>query len=255
MITAPNLENSPILKHGFFTRKRGVSTGIYASMNCGYGSNDKDAHVTKNRSRVLSELNLPNFSLVTCNQVHSTEVIFVDENTILESSKRADGMVTNLTNVALGILTADCAPILFADTKFKIIGAAHAGWRGALNGIVENTIIKMVELGSKRDDIIVAVGPCIGPKSYEVGSEFVQCFIEMNSKHSRFFKSTSNKEKYKFDLRLYIHEKLKDLGIQNIHIVKHDTMTNRPLFFSYRRSIISGEHDYGRQISVIALEK
>ena len=255
MITAPNLENIPILKHGFFTRKRGVSSGIYASLNCSYGSNDKDAHVTKNRSRILSDLGLVNFSLITCNQVHSTEVIFADQSTISEPIKRADGMVTNLTNIALGILTADCAPVLFADTKSQIIGAAHAGWRGALYGIVENTIKKMLELGSKRDDIVAAVGPCIGPKSYEVGAEFVQCFINSNPKNSRFFVLTRNKEKYKFDLRLYIHEKLKDLGIQNIHIGKHDTLINGSLFFSYRRSILSGEHDYGRQISVIALTK
>lgn len=253
MIVAPNLENIPMLKHGFFTRKRGTSVGIYASLNCGYGSNDKNVYVTRNRLRVMSDLDLSNYSLITCNQVHSTEVVFVDQSSISESIRSADGMVTNNTNIALGILTADCAPVLFADTKARIIGAAHAGWKGAQNGVIENTIKKMSELGSKRKNITVAVGPCIGPKSYEVGEEFMQSFLDINPKNSRFFMSTRNKEKYKFNLRLYIQDKLKNLGIQNIHVGEYDTMINESLFFSYRRSVLSGEYDYGRQISVIAL--
>jgi len=252
MLQVETLDRAHI-KHAFFTRHGGVSQGIYGSLNCGYGSRDRKNLVAKNRAYAMHRIDLPSSALYTCHQVHSNNVIVVDENTANKEPARVDGLITTLPNVALGILTADCSPVLFADHIARVIGAAHAGWRGALNGILENTIKKMVQSGADISNITAAIGPTIGPDSYEVGPEFPNFFIEQSQANSKFFKPSFRKKHFLFNLPAYIYNKLINFGIQNISSLDQDTYSNEEVFFSYRRSCHKNEPDYGRQLSTIAL--
>jgi YfiH family protein len=246
----PPFLTSPLLtvKHGFFTRQGGSSAGIYDSLNCGLGSNDNRDCVAANRKAVADIMGVPVTHLISANQVHSTDAIIVD--TPVERP-RGDAMVTNKPGIALGILTADCAPLLFADATAGVIGAAHAGWKGALGGVVGNTVAAMERLGSRRENIAAVIGPCIGPQSYEVGPEFRARFMEGIAAYEAFFTSGADDHFY-FDLPGFIMADLKQLGVKAEDLAE-DTFAGRDRFFSYRRSTHMGAPDYGRQISTIVL--
>lgn len=245
-------ENLKDVAHGFFTRKGGVSTGIYASLNCGRGSADDKTHVAENRQRVASALNTTPSQLCTLYQIHSADVITIEQP--WESPlPRADAMVTKTSGIALGVLTADCAPVLFADTHTGVIGAAHAGWRGAFSGVVEATIKSMCALGAKHEHIAVAIGPCIGFASYEVDTLFRDKFLEHNPAYTEYFRNSKNPQHFFFDLKGFITGKLVQAGIININLLENDTYVEEDSFFSFRRATHRREPDYGRQISAIML--
>ena len=253
MIKIKEFSSIPRITHGFFTRQGGVSTGVYNSLNCGYGSNDQFERVEANRRRIIEKLGIQGGSLITCNQIHSAKVVNVVKPWSHERSPKADGLVTNLPGLMLGILTADCAPVLFTDDLAGIIGAAHAGWKGALNGILESTVDEMVKLGSSRSNIQAAIGPCIGLKSYEVGPEFKELFIGEKRANEQFFRNSTKIGYYKFDLKSYIRCRLLNTSISNVYETKYDTYSEKELFFSYRRSVLEGENDYGRSLSAISI--
>jgi YfiH family protein len=254
MIQAESLQDCRSVRHAFFTRQGGVSEGIYASLNCGYGSNDERAKVTENRRRALALIELPETALATTYQVHSADVVEMTEPWPLDARPKVDAMVTTRPGVALGIGTADCAPVLFADPEAGVVGAAHAGWRGAVNGVVEATVRRMTELGADPRRIHAAVGPCIGQRSYEVGPEFPRPFLQQNPENRRFFISSRREGHFMFDLPGYVVSRLQRLGLAAVDCTKHDTCADANLFFSYRRTTLAGERDYGRGLSVIALD-
>ncbi len=253
MITLQPLSGRDDLCHGFFTRSNGVSTGLYASMNCGFGSNDDKDNVRRNRALAMAQLGVPSDALVTCYQVHGTGVMRVGETWAPEDSPIADGMVTNRPGIALGVLTADCAPVLMADLQAGVIGACHAGWRGALNGIAQATVEAMEELGADRRRLTVGIGPCIGASSYEVGPEFPEPFTAQDGDNAAFFRSVGGSGRSSFDLAGYLGHRLALAGVLGVYRCEHDTLTEDDRFFSYRRSCLRGERDYGRCLSAIAL--
>lgn len=239
--------------HGFFTRQGGFSKGIYAGLNCGLSSRDSRSTVLKNRELIAKEIsNGKVFRINTVDQVHGTNVIRFPLARTIQKPPGADGAVTNQPNQILAILTADCAPILFFDPKASVIGACHAGWRGALGGVAENTILEMVALGASRSQIISVIGPCIGHKSYQVGQEFRERFISINSSNRRFFDNTEQGS-YLFDLQGFVKNQLHRSDVQVISSMVGDTFTETEKFFSFRRSLIMGETDYGRMVSAIML--
>jgi YfiH family protein len=240
----------PGLAHGFFTREGGVSEGIYASLNCGVGSQDSPAAAHENRARVVRCLG--GRTLVSAYQVHGTTVAVMDERPPAERPK-ADGLVTATPGVAVGVLTADCAPILFADAEAKVVGAAHAGWRGALAGIAEATVDAMERLGAARHRIHAAVGPCIGAQVYEVGPEFEAQFMERDPAAARFFSRAAPQGRPHFDLSGYVVSRVRQAGVAGVSAANVCNYTLEGRFFSYRRSQQRGEPDYGRQISAIVL--
>jgi polyphenol oxidase len=244
---------APGVRHGFFTRAGGVSSGLYASLNVGGGSRDDRANVVENRARAMAALDLPGAALVTAYQVHSATAIAVGGPWPGEPP-RADGLATDRPGVALGILTADCAPILFVDGDARVIGAAHAGWRGALTGIAEATITAMETLGASRGHIRAAVGPCIGPASYEVGSEFPAPFIAGDASAQRFFRPAARAGHLMFDLPGYVAHRLTAIGVGRVEALGVDTCSDAERFFSYRRTTLRKESDYGRGLSAIAIE-
>ena len=245
--------NQPAFRHGFFTRKGGVSNGIYRSLNCGLGSKDYKKSVDANREEAMRQLGLSLTALRTCLQHHSADALFIDDNTNNAMPLKADGLVTATRGIALGILTADCGPVLFADPIAKVIGAAHAGWRGALSGILENTVIKMCERGASPSNIIAGLGPMIGPNSYEVGPEFRKAFLDNSANNSQFFSATDRGGYHLFDLPSYIQNRIELIGIKIISSLDQDTYQDEENFFSYRRACHQGETDYGRLLSTIAL--
>ena len=245
--------DQPAVRHGFFTRKGGVSNGLYGSLNCGLGSKDKKESVDANREEAMRQLGLPLTALRTCFQHHSADVLFIDDNLNNTMPLKADGLVTATRGIALGILTADCGPVLFADPIAKVIGAAHAGWRGALSGILENTVRKMCECGASPSNIVAGLGPMIGPRSYEIGPEFREAFLDNSAKNSRFFSSTDRSGYHFFDLPSYIQHRIELIGIKAISSLDKDTYQDKEQFFSYRRACHQNETDYGRLLSAIAL--
>lgn len=255
MIQAATLRDCRRIRHAFFTRQGGVSEGIYASLNCGYGSNDDRAKVMENRRRALAMIELPEEALATTYQIHSADVAEVTDPWPLDARPKVDAMVTRRPDVALGIGTADCTPVLFADPEARIVGAAHAGWRGAVNGVVEATVRRMEELGAEPGRIHAAVGPCIGSASYEVGPEFPQPFLEQDPGNRRFFIPSQREGRFMFDLPGYVVSRLQRLGLAAVEHTGHDTCAEADLFFSYRRTTLAGEKDYGRGLSVIALDR
>jgi len=240
----------PHIKHGFFSRNGGVSTGVYASLNCGLGSHDAPENVAENRKRVAQYFGAQPEQLYSLRQIHSTKVVTIEQAGM--QLPEADAMVTNQPDILLGILTADCAPVMFADSKQKIIGVAHAGWPGAFKGILEATIQAMEQLGSNISDIHACIGPCIAQSSYEVGAEFYDRFVQESAQYKEFF-LPSNPEKFHFDLKAFIVSRLAKAGISNINMLANDTCAEENLFFSYRYNTLRGEKKYGRQISVIGL--
>lgn len=237
--------------HGFAGRRGGVSTGIHAGLNVGLGSEDGREAVLRNRELVRDAL-LPGASLVTVHQVHSPDVVTVTARIPETERPAADAMVTNRPGLILGILTADCVPVLFADAKAGVIGAAHAGWKGALGGVTDQTIAAMEALGASRDRIACAIGPCIGRSSYEVTLDFAARFEAGNAENERFF--TAGREGHcQFDIAAYVAARLAEGGIGRIEMLGEDTYSQPDRFYSYRRSCHRGEADYGRQISMIAL--
>jgi YfiH family protein len=253
MIQADSLRDCRRIRHGFFTRRGGVSQGIYASLNCGYGSNDDRAKVMENRRRALAMIELPEEALATTYQIHSADVVEVTEPWPLDARPKVDAMVTTRPAIALGISTADCAPVLLADPEAGIIGAAHAGWRGAVNGVVEATVQRMTQLGAEPRRIHAAVGPCIAQASYEVGPEFPQPFLQQDVDNRRFFVPGKREGRFMFDLPGYVVGRLQRLGLAAVDHTGHDTCAETDMFFSYRRTTLAGEKDYGRGLSVIAL--
>jgi hypothetical protein len=237
--------------HGFLGRRGGVSSGELAGLNVGYGSNDERSSIDENRRRAIAAL-LPDAELATVHQVHSAEVVHADRPWPQDQRPRADAMVTDRPNLLLGILTADCAPVLFADHRAVVVGAAHAGWRGALAGVTDSTIAAMERLGARRDDIHAAVGPCIGQPSYEVDEAFRQAFLDHESDNARFF-VTGAAGKPHFDLEAYVVHRLIAAGVGEVEALNLDTYSDADRFYSYRRSTHSGEADYGRQLSAIAI--
>lgn len=240
--------------HGFFTRAGGVSEGLYASLNCGLGSGDDIDRVVTNRGRAMEEIDLPPAALVTAYQVHSPNVVEVETPWTRENAPRVDAMVTTKPGIALGILTADCVPVLFADRKARVIGAAHAGWRGAVTGVLDATVEAMAKHGARPATMVAAIGPCIAQRSYEVGPEFPAPFIAADPADASFFVPSSRAGHFMFDLRGYVARRLARLGISGVHQVPNDTFREEDRFFSYRRACLRGEKDYGRGLSVIALE-
>ena len=238
------------IKCVFFTRNTGVSKGIYKSLNCGLNSKDKKSNILKNRYIALKKINLNNKKLIIPNQIHSNKVKIVNEKSI-NKNINADGLITISNKIVLGNLTADCAPVLLFDPKQKIISAIHAGWKGAKNGIIDNSIKLMLECGSKLNNIISCIGPCIGKESYKVNNDFFMKFIIENPKNKQFFLINNNE--MKFDLKSYIIKKLNNLGVKNIFFNSFDTFKDKKNFFSYRRSLISEDKDYGRCLSVISI--
>lgn len=242
------------ISHGFFTRQGGHSDGIYASLNCGVGSSDDRGKVMSNRARVAADLGVDPGNLVTLYQVHSADAVVVEAPWPREQAPKADAMVTNRPGVALGILTADCVPILFAGPKAGVIGAAHAGWKGAVGGVIEATVDEMKQLGAEAADIVAVIGPAISGRSYEVSADFLKPFIAQDEKNRRFFAPGVREGHFMFDLRGYVRDRLEKAGVGRIEQVERDTYADEAAFFSYRRSCHRGEKDYGRQISVIALK-
>lgn len=247
-VTAAGLSGLP---HGFFTRRGGISAGLYASLNCGPGSADEAAAVQENRRRVARALDAQH-GLVSLYQVHGREVVVVGEDYDIAQRPKADGLVTRRRGIALGILSADCAPVLFADMQADVIGACHAGWRGAIAGVTDATIDAMIALGAKRERIKAAIGPCIGQVSYEVSDPFRDEFLAADTGNAAFFTAGRREGHWQFDLPAYLMQRLQRGGVaaENLDI---DTCSDLDRFFSYRRMTLLKEADYGRQVSAIAL--
>lgn len=252
-VTAKAMEVLPHLRHGFFTREGGVSKGIYASLNCGFGSNDKKEAVQANRKRVATSLHGDSGKLVSLHQVHSAKCVYVDEAWTQDEAPEADAMVTDRTGIALGILTADCAPVLFADKQARIVGAAHAGWKGALSGVLEATVAEMEKRGAVRNRIVAAIGPCISLDAYEVGPEFQENFMEADPANAEWFQPSTRDGHFMFDLPGYVEARLHKADLASVAVTGHCTYQEEKRFFSYRRAVHRPEKDYGRQISTIML--
>lgn len=251
MLTADELSTHTV-RHGFFTRHGGVSRPPYKSLNCGLGSGDDPERVERNRSRAMDGLGLPAGALATARQVHSARVVVVDRPWPAAHRPEADALVSRRAGVALGILTADCAPVLFADAQAGVIGAAHAGWRGAKAGVVENTVAAMAALGARREAIVAAVGPCIARASYEVGAEFRAAFLADEPETAVLFGPADREDHFRFDLAGYVERRLAAAGIATLKVLAGDTFADAERFFSFRRTTLAGERDYGRQLSAIA---
>jgi polyphenol oxidase len=250
MITSSLLKKNAMCQHLFFTRNNGFSNGLYSSLNCSYNSNDNVNIIKKNRTFVAEKFNLKEKELIVAKQGHSNKCVVIqrshDKNIV------ADAMVTSSRNIGLGILTADCVPILIMDTKNHIIAAIHAGWKGASMGIIENTIKKMISIGGDTRSMIAAIGPSIQQRSYEVGEEFRKHFIDLNPCNEELFMHVDSDKIY-FNLTKYCRKKLSSLLLSKIDLLDYCTYQDSKEFFSYRRSCHNNEVDYGRQISVISL--
>lgn len=247
VIGAGCLEGIP---HGFLGRCGGVSTGEMAGLNVGFGSSDDRDAIEENRRRAVASV-LPGAGLATVHQVHSADVVFVEQSWPQAERPHADAMVTDRPGLLLGILTADCAPVLFADPDAGVIGAAHAGWRGALAGVTDATVEAMEQLGARRDRIRAAIGPCIGQASYEIDEQFRQRFVAADAANARFFVESA--DRHHFDLPAYVEHRLRAAGIAKVESLMLDTYADPDRFYSYRRATHRGEADYGRQVSLIGV--
>ena len=252
MFFSKKLQKFKNIKHCFFSRKDGFSKGDYKSLNCGLGSNDKKENVLKNLEVVSKKIGCKNESLITLNQRHTNEVVSFNSDADVKNKLTGDAIVSNVKNVGISTLTADCASIFFYDPKNKIIGCSHAGWKGALNGIIKNTVKKFNEMGSSNEDLISVVGPCINKENYKVKIDLFKKFTDQDKNNEIFFENISN-ENYVFYLRGYINKEISNLNIKNIENIEKDTFSGKEYFYSYRRSCINKEQDYGRCISVILM--
>ena len=253
MFCASSLSAIDGVRHGFFTRQGGVSGGLYASLNCGPGSRDEAANVVENRARVAEILGVKPDRLLAVSQQHSADAITAKKPWDASKAPEADAIVTSTPGLAISILTADCAPVLFADTEARVIGAAHAGWRGALSGIIEATVEAMQKLGAAPERMTAVIGPAISQKAYEVGSEYVERFLAEDLEGTGFFITDEGSGEPHFDLPAYVGERLARAGVGNIADLGLCTYCEETRLFSYRRSQHQGEDDYGRQISAILL--
>lgn len=248
LLRAPGLHDVP---HGFAGRRGGVSRGIYAGLNVGLGSQDDRAAVLHNRELARDSV-MPGATLVTVHQVHSADVVTVSAAVDAGDRPAADAMVTDRPGLLLAILTADCVPVLFADRAAGVVGAAHAGWKGALGGVTDATIVAMEALGARRDRLRCAIGPCIARSSYEVGLDFAERFERADAGNARFF-AAGRAGHVQFDIAAYVASRLVDAGVADVDLMEEDTYGQADRFFSYRRSCHLGEADYGRQVSLIGV--
>ncbi|MFL5193761.1 MAG: peptidoglycan editing factor PgeF [Microvirga sp.] len=251
-IQAPALASHSGIRHAFFTRQGGVSDGIYASLNGGIGSSDEPAKVQENRRRMAAALGAKHDALISVHQVHSPDAVIVEGPWRGERPK-ADAMVTATPGLALGITTADCGPVLFADAEARVIGAAHAGWRGAVTGVLESTLTAMERLGARREKIVAVLGPTISQNAYEVGPDFIRRFAEEAPGHVRFFREAEKPDHAMFDLPGFIGARLEAAGVGEFTNLGLCTYSDEERFFSYRRTTHRKEPDYGRLISAITL--
>jgi YfiH family protein len=253
MLQANNLSAFANVRHGFFTRSGGVSSGIYASLNGGLGSNDAGENVQENRARMAAALGVRPGCFVTCYQIHSPEVVVAEAPWTREDAPRADAVVTRVPGLAVGVTTADCGPVLLADAEAGVVGAAHAGWKGALAGVVETTLAAMERLGARRAHIAAALGPMIRQPSYEVGAELAERFCAADADNVAFFRPAERAGHQMFDLPGYIAARLAAAGVSMVEDTGHCTYADAERFFSYRRSTHRGETDYGRHVNAITL--
>jgi polyphenol oxidase len=253
MLKARSLSQLSGIHHGFFTREGGVSNGIYASLNGGTGSNDRPDWIAENRARMAAALSVAPGQLITAYQIHSPDVVVAEAPWSDKARPRADGIVTRVPGLAIGISTADCGPVLFADEEARIIGAAHAGWRGAFTGILEATLAAMEQLGAKRARIVAAMGPMIRQSNYEVGADLVERFTLADRQNARFFAPAARAGHAQFDLPGYIAARLAHAGVNEIEDLGFCTYADPARFFSYRRATHRTEPDYGRHVNAIAL--
>jgi hypothetical protein len=253
MITVDDLSALPGVRHGFFTRAGGGSDRLYASNNCAFGAADDPARVAANRAACAARLGVAAANLVTVKQRHTPEVVTVTRAWAWSDAPVADALVTAARGLALGVLTADCAPVLLADPAAGVIAAIHAGWKGALDGVLANAVAAMAALGARAPRIVAAIGPCIGQASYEVGPEFVARFRDREAGLMRFFTAAKPNGHSHFDLAGFVRAQLADAGVGRVVGGDWDTCADDARFFSYRRSVLRKEADYGRQLSAIAL--
>ncbi|MHA7777031.1 peptidoglycan editing factor PgeF [Roseibium sp. M-1] len=241
------------LAHGFFTRQGGVSEGIYGSLNIGLGSDDEREKVQENRKRVAAHFDVGPEKLVSPYQIHSPDVIAVTGPWVKDAERKADALVTATPGVAIGISTADCGPVLFADPQARVVGAAHSGWKGAVTGVLQNTVSAMEALGASRGNIVAVLGPTISQQAYEVGPEFRERFLSENAGNGRYFIASTRPDHFMFDLPAFVTGKLTQLGLRLVTDMALCTYADEDRFYSYRRTTHRKEPDYGRQISAIAL--
>lgn len=253
-LASPLLSAIPGLRHAFFTRDGGVSDGIYGSLNGGIGSSDDPANVAENRRRMAERMGVASSHFLSVHQTHSPDAVVASGPWESASRPRADAIVTRSEGLAIGVTAADCGPILFVDPNARVIGAAHAGWKGALTGIVESTIEAMEKLGAERSGIVAAIGPLIRQHSYEVGGEFVERFLEADAENAVFFMPSAREGHAMFDLAGFIRMRLESAGVLMIDDIGVDTYSDER-FYSYRRSVHRKEPDYGRHVHAIALER
>ena len=252
MFYSKKLSKFSIISHGFFNKDGGVSRGIYKSLNCGAGSKDKKANIEKNLKIVKKKISKKSKEIFLVKQIHSNKFIFLNKNSNIKSrSVNADAIITEKKNFPIAILTADCVPLLIFDKRRRMIAAIHAGWRGAYNGIIQKVIRFMLSKGCKKEDMVVAIGPSISIKSYEVKKQFKSKFIKKDKKNIKFFKSKNNK--IYFDLPGYAKKQVKLNQIENINLLNIDTFNKKNNFFSARRSLKLNHNDYGRNISIIVI--
>jgi polyphenol oxidase len=251
-LTAESLR-IPSVAHGFFTRVGGISQGVYASLNGGVGSRDAPEAVTENRARIAAAVGAAPERLAVPYQLHSPDAVAITEPWLHGARPRCDALVTATPGLALGVTGADCGMILFADQRARVIGAAHAGWKGALTGVIEATVTAMEGLGARRADIVAALGPCIGPRSYEVGPEFVAAFADAGDNVVRYFTPSHRDGHSMFNLNAYIAERAERAGVGRFEDLGLDTYADDRRFFSYRRATHRKEPDYGRLLSVIVI--
>jgi polyphenol oxidase len=244
--------NDTSIAHGFFTREGGYSTGIFASLNCGLGSGDDLATAKRNRAVVAEKLGIAADHLVSAHQVHSADVVHVTDP--FDERPKVDGLVTDRKGLGLGILTADCGPVLFADYTAGVVGACHAGWKGALTGVTEATLAAMEKLGAKRHRVVAVLGPTISKQNYEVGPEFPKPFLAQSEGHAQYFTASGTAGHFMFDLPAYLIARLRNEGVGEAHDLGLCTYADAQRFYSYRRATHRGEKDYGRLISAIALK-
>jgi polyphenol oxidase len=243
----------PGIRHAFFTRAGGVSGGVYASLNAGVGSNDDPGHVAENRARMAAAMGVTPDRLLTCYQIHSPEVVVAAGPWPADARPRADAIVTAVPGLAIGASTADCGPVLFADAEARVIGAAHAGWRGALGGVTDHTIAAMEKLGAARERVVAALGPMIRQRNYETGADLRDRFIAADPANGRFFRPAERDGHFMFDLAGYVAARLAAAGVGMIEDVDSCTYADEEKFFSYRRMTHRGETDYGRHVNAIVL--
>jgi len=253
MLQAPSLGKLPRIRHGFFTREGGVSRGIYASLNGGVGSSDAPDNVAENRARMAAALGVAPERLLTAYQIHSPDVVVANVPWTPDTRPRADAIVTRTPRLAIGVSTADCGPLLFADADAGVIGAAHAGWRGAFTGVIEATVAAMERLGAARARIVAALGPAIRQPNYEVGPEFIARFTAADADNARFFTPSERAGHAMFDLAGYIADRVQRAGIVEFEDLALCNYAEPERFFSYRRTTQRGEPDYGRHVNAIAL--